>query len=167
MYQKSVMHNYCTCNTIIWIETHQPWARFVIHQSLTTTVVQIVRLSKSTLSPVEDLQGAVETSRLISKWQSLKKQWKLNTIKSYLMWLTTRSYGLECFWHSLVACWPSVALLHDHVCVCSVYHCSWAREADSCPAVCRLGACGGHVPTLCLRCTRSFVSVAWRGVPVA
>ena len=30
-----------------------------------------------------------------------------------------------------------------------------------------LGACGGHVPTLCLRCTRSFVSVAWRGVPVA
>ena len=27
-----------------------------------------------------------------------------------------------------------------------------------------LGACGGHVPTLCLRCTRSLVSVAWRGV---
>ena len=25
----------------------------------------------------------------------------------------TRSYGLECFWHSLVACWLSVALLHD------------------------------------------------------
>ena len=39
--------------------------------------------------------------------------------------------------------------------------------ADSCPAVCRFGARGGHVPTLCLRCTRSFVSVAWRGVPVA
>ena len=33
-------------------------------------------------------------------------------------------YGLECFWHSLVTCWPSVALLHDHICVCSVYHCS-------------------------------------------
>ena len=47
-----------------------------------------------------------------------------NTIKSYLMQLTTRSYGLGCFWHSLVACWLSVALLRDYVCVCSVYHCS-------------------------------------------
>ena len=36
---------------MLCIETHQPWARFVIHQSVTTTVVQIVRLSKSTLSP--------------------------------------------------------------------------------------------------------------------
>ena len=78
-----------------------------------------------------------------------------------------RSYGLGCFWRSLVACWPSVALLHDHVCVCNLYHCSWARGADSCPAVCRFGACGGLLPTLCLRCTRSFVSVAWRGVLVA
>ena len=34
----------------------------------------------------------------------------LNTIKSYLMQLTTRSYGLGCFWHSLVARWSSVAL---------------------------------------------------------
>ena len=33
----------------------QLWARFVIHQSLTTTVVQIVLLSKSTQSPDEDL----------------------------------------------------------------------------------------------------------------
>ena len=33
-------------------------------------VVQIVRLSKSTLSPDEDLQCAVETSWSISKWQS-------------------------------------------------------------------------------------------------
>ena len=40
-------------------------------------------------------------------------------------------------------------------------------EADSCPAVCRFGACAGHVPTLCLRCTRSFVSVAWRSSSVA
>ena len=38
--------------------------------------------------------------------------------------------------------------------------------ADSCPAVCRFGACGGHVPTLCLRCTRSFVSVAFLLVPL-
>ena len=30
-----------------------------------------------------------------------------------------------------------------------------------------LGACGGHVPTLCLRFTRSFVSVAWRSTSVA
>ena len=35
---------------------------------------------------------------------------------------------------------------------------------DSRPAICRLGACASHVPTLCLRCTRSFVSLAWRGV---
>ena len=34
----------------------------VIHQSLTTTVVQIVRLSESTLSPDGDLHCAVETS---------------------------------------------------------------------------------------------------------
>ena len=27
--------------TLLWIETHQPWAGFVIHQSLTSTVVQI------------------------------------------------------------------------------------------------------------------------------
>ena len=52
----------------------KPWARFVIHQSLTTTMVQIVRLSKSTLSPDEDLQCAVETSRSISKWQSWVKR---------------------------------------------------------------------------------------------
>ena len=39
--------------------------------------------------------------------------------------------------------------------------------AESRPAVCRFGACAGHVPTLCLRCTRSFVSVVWRGVLVA
>ena len=63
-----------TMPTMLWIETHQPWARFVIHQSLTTTVVQIVRLSKSTLSPDEDLQCAVETSRSISKWQSWDKR---------------------------------------------------------------------------------------------
>ena len=62
-----------TMPTILWIVTHQPWARFVIHQSLTTMVVQIVWLSKSTLSPDEDLQCAVETSQSISKWQSRDK----------------------------------------------------------------------------------------------
>ena len=61
-------------STMLWIETYQPQARFVIHQSLTTTVVQIVWLSKSTLSPDEDLKCAVETSRSISKWQSWDKQ---------------------------------------------------------------------------------------------
>ena len=45
----------------------------LVHQSLTTTVVQIVWLSKSTLSPDEDLQCAVETSQSISKWQSRDK----------------------------------------------------------------------------------------------
>ena len=36
--------------TMLWIKTHQPRARIVIHQSLTTMVVKIVLLSKSTLS---------------------------------------------------------------------------------------------------------------------
>ena len=36
--------------------------------------------------------------------------------------------------------------------------------ADSCLAVCRFGACADHALPLCLRCARSFVSVAWRGV---
>ena len=54
-----------TIPSVLWIETHQPW--FVIHQSLTTRVVQIVRLSRSTISPDEDLQCVVETSRSISK----------------------------------------------------------------------------------------------------
>ena len=38
------------------------WARFVRQQSLTTTVVQIFRLSKQTISRDENLQCAVETS---------------------------------------------------------------------------------------------------------
>ena len=40
---------------------------------LTTTVQQIVLLSKSTLSPDEDLQYAVETSRLrAKKWVNIE-----------------------------------------------------------------------------------------------
>ena len=73
-----------TTPTMLWIETHQPWARFVIHQSLTTTVVQIVWLSKSTLSPDEDLQCAVETSRSISLWQS----WENDKTKPFYLILT-------------------------------------------------------------------------------
>ena len=44
---------------IIWIETRQPSARFVLYESLTTKVVEIVLLSKSTLPPDEDVQCAV------------------------------------------------------------------------------------------------------------
>ena len=47
---------------MLWIETHKPWARLVIHQSLTTTVVKIVRLSKSTLSP-DELTCSVRSKR--------------------------------------------------------------------------------------------------------
>ena len=39
--------------------------------------------------------------------------------------------------------------------------------ADSCPAVCCFGVCAGHLPTLCLRCIRSFVGVASRSSNVA
>ena len=43
-----------------------------IHE-LTTTVEQLVLLSKSTLSPDEDLQYAVETSRLREKkWVNIE-----------------------------------------------------------------------------------------------
>ena len=66
-----------------------------------------------------------------------------------------------------MACWPFVALLRDYVCICSIYHCLWAWGPDSCPAVCHFGVCVGHVPTLCLRCTRSFVSVVWCSSSVA
>lgn len=66
------------------------------------------------------------------------------------------------FWHSLVACWLFVALLH-------LQHLPLFRSmgADSCPVVCCFGACTGHVPTFCLQCTLSFVSVAWCGILVA
>ena len=47
---------------MLWIETDKPWARLVIHQSLTTTVVKIVRLSKSTLSP-DELTCSVRSKR--------------------------------------------------------------------------------------------------------
>ena len=70
-----------TIPTMLCIETHQPWARFVINQSLTTTALQIIRLSKSTLSPDEYLQYAIETSRSISvvylvSWGGLFLEWR-------------------------------------------------------------------------------------------
>lgn len=51
------------------IETHQLWARFVTHQSLTNTVVNIVRLSRSTVSLGGELQCVVEI-RWSIKWQT-------------------------------------------------------------------------------------------------
>ena len=63
---------------MLWIQTHQPWARFVIHQSLTTTVVyMLVPLSKSTLLPDEELQYMTETLQSISKWLS----WDIRSTK--------------------------------------------------------------------------------------
>ena len=56
----------CGRDWLSWIETHQPIARFVIHQSLTTTVVQTVLLNTLTLSPDEDLQCVVKLSWSIS-----------------------------------------------------------------------------------------------------
>ena len=57
------------------IKTRQQWVRFVIHQSLATVVVLIVPFSgKSTLSPDEDLQYAVETSWSMPKWLSCFKR---------------------------------------------------------------------------------------------
>ena len=86
------------------LETHEPWGRFVIDQSLTTTVVQIVRLSKSTLSPDEDLQ---QLGRIVVRWNQQSKTIELElfgeftvpidivSVKSDIMWipsLTLREY---------------------------------------------------------------------------
>ena len=66
-------------------------SRFVIHQSLTNTSVQIVRLSKLAPSPDEDLQCAVETSRSISKWQSWDNpQWLI----SFMTWFYVLAFQL-------------------------------------------------------------------------
>ena len=82
--------------TILWIETHQPWARFMIRQSLTTTMVQIVQLRKSTLLPDEDLQSAVETSQSISKWQSWDKQ--LNKLVSFTKKTAAKAWNWYLRW---------------------------------------------------------------------
>lgn len=41
-----------TTPTMLRIETHEPWVRFVVHQSLATMLVWIVQLHKPTPSPV-------------------------------------------------------------------------------------------------------------------
>ena len=76
----------------------------MIDQSLTTTVVQIVRLSKSTLSPDEDLQ---QLGRIVVRWNWQSKTIELElfgeftvpvdmvSVKSDIMWipsLTLREY---------------------------------------------------------------------------
>ena len=58
------------------LDRNPPTTSKVCHTPITNnhgTVVQIVWLSKSILSPDEDLQCAVETSRSISKWQPWDK----------------------------------------------------------------------------------------------
>ena len=78
----------------------QPCARFVIHQSLTTTVVQIVRLSKLTLSPDEDLQCAVETLRSMSIIQSDNRETNHKTkpfiLSRYIILAETLGEGMHC-----------------------------------------------------------------------
>ena len=76
----------------------------MIDQSLTTTVVKIVRLSKSTLSPDEDLQ---QLGRIVVRWNRRSKTIELEllgestvpvdivSVKSDIMWipsLTLREY---------------------------------------------------------------------------
>ena len=87
---------------------------------------------------------------------------QLYTIKSYLMQLTTRSYGLERFWRSLVACWPSLELLRDYVCVCSLYYCSRAWGQNPVQRYVALV----HAQAMCLRyvCVVLEALLAWRGV---
>ena len=74
-------HSACLYQAILliyWVELFVPLWLLVIGVSQTSLMVggfrSIVRLSKSTLSPDEDLQCAVETSRSISKWQSWDKR---------------------------------------------------------------------------------------------
>ena len=60
--------------TMLWIKTHQPWARIAIHQSLTTMVVEIVLLSKSTLNAWWRLAVVAEMSWSVSVCKSWDKQ---------------------------------------------------------------------------------------------
>ena len=66
------------------------------------------------------------------------------------------------FWRSLVACWLSVALLRDYVCLWSVYHCSWAwgQIPD------QQYVAWAHAQAMCLRCVCVALEalLAWRGV---
>ena len=63
-------------------------------------------------------------------------------------------WHVGCLYHCCVTMFAFVAftIVHEHGGQISVQQ------------VCRFGACRGHVSTLRLHCTPSFVSVAWRGV---
>ena len=69
----------------------------MIHQSLTTTVVQIVRLSKLTLSPDEDLQCAVESRH---QYQSDNRETNDKTkpfiLSCYIILAETSEEGMHC-----------------------------------------------------------------------
>ena len=64
-----------------------------------------------------------------------------------------------------MACWPSVALLRDYVCVCNVYHCSWTWWQIPVQRYVALA----HAQAMCLRCVCVVLEafLAWRGVLVA
>ena len=51
-----------------WMETCQPWVRFVIHQSRGNTMVLLVLLSDSTLSPDEDYAVRTLPKMINDKW---------------------------------------------------------------------------------------------------
>ena len=65
----------------------------------------------------------------------------------------------------LVACWLSVALWRDDVCVCSVNHCSSAWGLIPVQQYVALA----HAQAMCLRCVCVVLEdfLAWRGVLVA
>ena len=75
--------------TTLWIETHHSLARFVIHESLTTKVVQIVLLSKPTLSSDESRRPAVRVGNVaINIYVTIVRQ----TINGALYSLSSISY---------------------------------------------------------------------------
>ena len=64
-----------------------------------------------------------------------------------------------------MACWPSAALLRDYVCVCSVYHCSWAWGQIPVQRYVALV----HAQAMYLRCVCVVLEalLAWRSSSVA
>ena len=64
-----------------------------------------------------------------------------------------------------MACWPSVALLRDYVCVCNVYHCSWTWWQITVQRYVALA----HAQAMCLRCVCVVLEawLAWRSSSLA
>ena len=76
------------------IETHEPWVRFVVRQSLATMLVLIVQLRKPTPSPVAKT-STTQGNNFQTMKQSLYSQTKMNNI---FMDIVQSNQKKENFW---------------------------------------------------------------------